>query len=90
MGNGFRNFSQNFITPNFPLDLYLVGGSQADEKNNNFLYLRKYSNLNIINDEDLEEETPILSYTKTPLFSGTNRIKTMNHLPICALMNDSA
>lgn len=41
-------------------------------------------------DESFEEKLPQLSYCKLPLSSPTNRVKSMNHLPIAAVMNENA
>lgn len=57
----------------------------------------KFSDLSITkydDDEDIEdsfEETnPSLIHCKFPLKAATNRVKSMNHFPIAALMNDNA
>lgn len=41
-------------------------------------------------DESFEETTPELFNCKFPLKAATNRVRTMSHYPIVALMNDNA
>lgn len=57
----------------------------------------KFSDLSITkfdDDEDInesfEETNPQMTLCKYPLASPTNRVKSMNHYPIAALMNENA
>lgn len=41
-------------------------------------------------DESFEESNPTMTICKYPLNSPTNRVKSLNHFPIAALINENA
>lgn len=91
-----RDFSQGLKTFDYPIDLYVVGGSQADMSHMNSLYVMRFSDLSITQYDDdeyiersFEEVDPVLYYEKIPLKSATNRVKTLQHYPIVGVMNEN-
>ena len=81
----------------YPLDVYVVGGSQAETANQNSIYVMKFTDLGLTkydDDEDLnqsfEDIEPKLYYQKISTSAGTNRLKTLNHSPIVGLLNENA
>lgn len=94
---GVRDFSVGKRDFEYPLDVYSVGGSQADSASQNAIYLMRFSNLSITQfddddepDQSFEEVEPKLFYEKVSVKAGTNRIKTLMKSPIVAVMNDNA
>lgn len=92
-----RDFTQGLKNYDFPIDLYAVGGSQADNASQNAIYLMRFAGLAMTqNDDDddcdqsFEEADPKLFYEKIALKSGTNRIKTLMKSPIVAVMNENS
>lgn len=81
----------------YPLDVYAVGGSQADTAVQNAIYLMRFASLSVTqNDDDedcdqsFEDVDPKLFYEKVSVKSGTNRVKTMMKSPIVAVLNENA
>lgn len=81
----------------YPLDVYAVGGSQADISSENAIYLMRFASLSVTQhdddeaiDESFEDVEPKLFYEKISVKSGTNRIKTLVKSPIVAVMNEHA
>jgi ribosome assembly protein RRB1 len=92
-----RDFSIPKKDFEYPLDLYAVGGSQADAGNQNSLYVMRFAGLSLTKydddedaDESFEEEEARMFFERIPLKAGTNRIRTLMHMPIAILMNDNA
>lgn len=92
-----RDFSKGKTDFEYPLDLYVVGGSQAEMSQLNSLYLMRFSDLAITkydDDEDVdksfEDIDPVLYYEKIPLTSCANRVKTLQHNSIVGVMNENA
>lgn len=92
-----RDFSVGRRDFEYPLDVYAVGGSQADASANNAIYLMRFAALSVTqfdDDEALEQSfedvEPKLFYEKVPVKSGTNRIKTLMKSPVVALLNENA
>ena len=90
----FRIGRKNF---EYPLDVYAVGGSQADNPSLNAIYLLRFASLSVTqhdDDEDIdqsfEDVEPKLFYEKISVKSGTNRIKALMKSPIVAVMNENA
>lgn len=81
----------------YPIDSYIVAGSQADKHENNALYLLRFADLCVSkfdDDEDLEDSfedlDPLLLYEKVKIGSATNRIRSLHYNPIVAVMNENA
>jgi len=92
-----RDFSTGRTDFEYPLDVYAVGGSQADTGSQNAIYLMRFAGLSVTqhdDDEDVnesfEEVEPKLFYEKVPVKAGTNRSKAMMKSPIVAVMNENA
>jgi len=80
------NLGVNRVT--FPMTAYLVSGSQAEEQNNNKLYVLKMSQMNRTKyDDDFEDDNsddgldddPILESRSIPHQGGINRVRVMPH-----------
>lgn len=91
-----RDFSTGIKEFEYPIDLYAVGGSQADMSHLNSLYVMRFSDLSITQYDDdeyieksFEETDPVLYYEKIPVKSATNRVKTLQHYPIVGVMNEN-
>lgn len=91
-----RDFSTGLKDFEYPIDLYAVGGSQADMNHLNSLYVMRFSNLSITQfdddeyiDRSFEEVDPVLFYEKIPLKSASNRVKSLLNYPIVGVMNEN-
>ena len=91
-----RDFSEGERGFEYPIDLYAVGGSQAEMSHMNSLYVMKFGNLSVTQydddeyiDRSFEEAEPVLCYEKIPLKSATNRVKSLQHYPIVGVMNEN-
>lgn len=93
---GKRDFGEGLKDFEYPIDLYVVGGSQADMSHMNSLYVMRFSDLSVTQFDDdeyiersFEEVDPVLFYEKIPLKAATNRVKTMQYHPIVGVMNEN-
>ena len=91
-----KNYN-NPVSFKYPIEVFLVGGSQAEKKNQNTFYLMKFQDLSVTKyddnddpDESFEDKLPEMVYCKFPINSATNRVKSMNNLPIVGIMNDNS
>ena len=89
----------------YPLELYAVGGSQADFSSQNQLYIMKFMDLaktrfdddevadglELEKDEKVQRDDiePALISERFQLFAAVNRIRTMGYSPLTALMNQT-
>lgn len=92
-----RDFSVGKKDFEYPLDVYAVGGSQADRADQNAIYLLRFASLSVTQhdddeamDESFEDVEPKLFYEKVAVKSGTNRIKTLMKSPVVAVLNEHA
>mmetsp|Transcript_552 Transcript_552/g.547 ORF Transcript_552/g.547 Transcript_552/m.547 type:complete len:207 (-) Transcript_552:630-1250(-) len=72
----------------YPLDCYVVAGSQAPSKKQNCIYVMKWTNLyktlNEEEEEDDNEEDAMLYFESVPHLGQVNRIRSMNGSNIVA------
>ena len=83
----------------YPLSVYVVAGSQATNKNDNAVYIMKWSRLHktkydddsdIIDEEDLDyDEEPRLDVLSLSHPDPINRLRSMNNTGIVALWDES-
>jgi len=84
----------------FPMDVYMVAGSQAEKRGDNRLYVMKWGDMHktTFEDEeasDSEEEEarvkePVIRYEAIPHRGGINRVRSMQGTPIVAAWTDEA
>jgi len=84
----------------FPMDVYLVAGSQAEKRSDNRLYVMKWSDMHRTTNEDeecsdSEEEEerhrePIIRFEAIPNRGGINRVRSMHGTPIVAAWTEEA
>ena len=82
------------------MDVYLVGGSQAEKRSDNRLYVMKWGDMHqtTFEDEecsDSEEEEarhrePIIRFEAIPNRGGINRVRAMHGTPIVAAWTEEA
>lgn len=75
---------------NYPIDAYVVAGSQAIKKNDNKLYVMKWTGLfkTLEDDEENEDEEAKLYYESVPHKGGVNRVRSMHGSNIVATWSD--
>jgi ribosome assembly protein RRB1 len=80
------------LPPNYPFDAYVVAGSQAEKKNDNKLYVMKWTGLykTLVDDEgnEDEEDNAKLYYESIPHKGGVNRVRSMHGSNIVATWSD--
>ena len=84
----------------FPMDVYMVAGSQAERRGDNKLYVMKWADMHRTTHEDeecsdSEEEEerhrePIIRYESIPNRGGINRVRSMHGTPIVAAWTEEA
>jgi len=84
----------------FPMDIYMVAGSQAEKRSDNRLYVMKWAEMNKTTHEDeecsdsSEEEErhrePIIRFEAIPVRGGINRVRSMHGTPIVATWSEEA
>ena len=84
----------------FPMDVYMVAGSQAEKRSDNRLYVMKWGDMRKTTHEDeecsdSEEEEerfrePVIRYEAIPNRGGINRVRSMHGTPIVAAWTDEA
>ena len=84
----------------FPMDVYMVAGSQAEKKADNRIYVMKWGEMHRTTQEDeecsdSEEEAermrePVIRFEAISHRGGVNRIRSMHGTPIVATWTDEA
>ena len=97
------NDKRKMIEDKYPYSTYIISGSQTDEKNGYFYFMKwynmrktKYDDDSEKGDDDDNEEdededkiNPFMKYEKIKVNGNINRVKSMRNSSICALWNDS-
>ena len=94
------NDKRKMTEDKYPYNAYIIAGSQTNEKNGYFYFMRwynmrktKYDDDPDKGEEDDEEEedkiNPFMKYEKIKVNGNINRVKSMKNSSICALWNDS-
>ena len=95
------NDKRKMIKDKYPYNAYIIAGSQTNEKNGYFYFMRWYNMRKTKydddpdkgeDDDDIEEEdkiNPFMKYEKIKVNGNINRVKSMKNSSICALWNDS-
>ena len=93
--NGLRHKKDQF-----PMDVYMVAGSQAEKRGDNRLYVMKWGDMHQTTHEDEEcsdseeEEArnrePIIRFEAIPNRGGINRVRSMHGTPIVAAWTEEA
>ena len=95
------NDKRKMVEDKYPYTTYIISGSQTDEKNGYFYFMKwynmkktKYDDDPDKGEEDDEEEdedkiNPFMKYEKIKVNGNINRVKSMKNSSICALWNDS-
>lgn len=84
----------------FPMEVYMVAGSQAEKRSDNRIYVMKWSDMHRTTNEDEEcsdsdEEAerlrePIIRFEAIPHRGGVNRIRSMQGTPLVATWSEEA
>ena len=95
------NDKRKMTEDKYPYNTYIIAGSQTNEKNG-FFYFMKWYNMRKTKydddpdkgeDDDEEEDedkiNPFMKYEKIKVNGNINRVKSMKNSSICALWNDS-
>ena len=82
----------------FPMDVYLVAGSQAEKRADNRIYVMKWGDMNKTTfedeecsdseEEELRNREPIIRFEAIPVRGGINRIRSMHGTPIVATWSE--
>jgi len=94
------NDKRKMTEDKYPYNTYIIAGSQTDEKNGYFYFMKWYNMRKTKydddpdkgEDDDEEEEdkiNPFMKYEKIKANGNINRVKSMKNSSICALWNDS-
>ena len=95
------NDKRKMTEDKYPYTTYIISGSQTDEKDGYFYFMKWYNMRKTKYDddpdkgEDNEEEedeekiNPFMKYEKIKVNGNINRVKSMKNSSICALWNDS-
>ena len=94
------NDKRKLTEDKYPYNTYIIAGSQTDEKNGYFYFMKWYNMRKTKydddpdkgEDDDDEEEdkiNPFMKYEKIKANGNINRVKSMKNSSICALWNDS-
>ena len=95
------NDKRKMTEDKYPYNTYIIAGSQTNEKNGYFYFMKWYNMRKTKydddpekgeDDEDDEEEdkiNPFMKYEKIKVNGNINRVKSMKNSSICALWNDS-
>ena len=95
------NDKRNMTSDKYPYNTYIIAGSQTNEKNGYFYFMKWYNMRKTKydddpekgeDDEDDDEEdkiNPFMKYEKIKVNGNINRVKSMRNSSICALWNDS-
>ena len=94
------NDKRKMTEDKYPYNTYIIAGSQTDEKNGYFYFMKWYNMRKTKydddpdkgEDDDEEDEdkiNPFMKYEKIKANGNINRVKSMKNSSICALWNDS-
>ena len=94
------NDKRKLTEDKYPYNTYIIAGSQTDEKNGYFYFMKWYNMRKTKydddpdkgEDDDEEDEdkiNPFMKYEKIKANGNINRVKSMKNSSICALWNDS-
>ena len=95
------NDKRKMTEDKYPYNTYIIAGSQTNEKNGFFYFMKcynmrktKYDDDPDKGEDDDEEEdedkiNPFMKYEKIKVNGNINRVKSMKNSSICALWNDS-
>ena len=106
--NSSLNNIKDFYLPNnkrklcedkYPYNAYIISGSQTNEKNGYFYFMKWYNmkktkydddpDKSDDEDDDEEKKNPLMKYEKIKTSGNINRVKSMKNSSICALWLDS-
>ena len=96
------NDKRKMAEDKYPYSTYIISGSQTDEKNGYFYFMKWYNmrktkydddpekgEENEEDEEDEEKINPYMKYEKIKVNGNINRVKSMKNSSICAIWNDS-
>jgi len=97
------NDKRKMTEDKYPYSTYIISGSQTDEKDGYFYFMKWYNMRKTKYDddpdkgedneneeeEDEEKINPFMKYEKIKVNGNINRVKSMKNSSICALWNDS-
>jgi len=95
-----QNDKRKLTEDKYPYNTYIIAGSQTDEKNGYFYFMKWYNMRKTKYDDDPDKEedddeededkiNPFMKYEKIKVNGNINRVKSMKNSSICALWNDS-
>ena len=106
--NSSLNNIKDFYLPNnkrklcedkYPYNAYIISGSQTNEKNGYFYFMKWYNmkktkydddpDKSDDEDDDEEKKNPLMKYEKIKTSGNINRVKSMKNSSICALWLDN-
>ena len=106
--NSSLNNIKDFYLPNnkrklcedkYPYNAYIISGSQTNEKNGYFYFMKWYNmkktkydddpDKSDDDDDDEEKKNPLMKYEKIKTAGNINRVKSMKNSSICALWLDT-
>ena len=100
MQDSSRNNTLRHKKDTFPIDVYLVAGSQAEKRADNRIYVMKWGDMNKTTfedeecsdseEEELRNREPIIRFEAIPVRGGINRIRSMHGTPIVATWSEEA
>jgi ribosome assembly protein RRB1 len=95
-----RNNTLRHKNDKFPMDIYMVAGSQAEKRNDNRIYVMKWGDMHRTTHEDEEcsdsdeeearDKEPVIRFEAIPHRGGINRIRSMHGTPIVATWTEDA
>ena len=96
------NNKRKMVEDKYPYNAYIIAGSQTNEKNGYFYFMKWYNmrktkydddpdkgEENDDEDEDDDKINPFMKYEKIKVNGNINRVKSMKNSSICALWMDS-
>ena len=96
------NDKRKMVEDKYPYNAYIIAGSQTNEKNGYFYFMKWYNMRKTKydddpekveddeeDDEDEDKINPFMKYEKIKVNGNINRVKSMKNSSICALWNDS-
>ncbi len=95
------NDKRKMTSDKYPYNTYIIAGSQTNEKNGYFYFMKWYNMRKTKYDDDPEKGeddedddeddkiNPFMKYEKIKVNGNINRVKSMKNSSICALWNDS-
>ena len=97
----YKEYKNEMIPTNYPMNLFAVAGSQASLPTKNQIYVLRFANLCQTKydddsergdepEEEIAEGNPVILQRTIPTKGSINRIRTMMGYPIVALWNEAA